>query len=260
MTAVRPISLAKVDQSPKILSGNKILYFDDFSDEELRKYREFLNSYHINKVNEINEKVLFVTGLINNLHRKHYYQGDVAVSEYPEYVIIKGSNAYCQSSSLLLTLMLSSISVYSRHWHASYQDNRGYHQFIEYYNPQRHKWIIVDPFYGVQYEKNGELLSTGEVGKLILEGADAKGLIKVLGIKSYYDPHSIEGVWANKLILARANDYIKYELPETKYGIFGKLSFFDRLPAKVKKFFRIFGRNNSMHEVFNFRHPRENKL
>lgn len=254
MTRVQCLSVDKINQPPYILSEDKTLYFDDFSDKELIKYREFLEKYGINNIKNFNKKVIFITNLINNIHNT---KKDTALAEYPKYVFIDGNGAYCQRSSILLSLMLSSISIYSRHWHASYQNNKGYHQFIEYYNPKRRKWIIVDAFYGVQYEKDGKSLSVEEVARAILDGNNIEDLIKVLDIdRLYYNAKEVESIWSNKLILARANDLIKYGKGDAKYGIWHSFPMFNRLPRKVKKLFRIFGRNNAMYEVFNFKKSR----
>lgn len=155
-----------------------------------------------------------------------------------------------------IILLLSSYGIYTRHWHVSDQNSQGYHEFIGYYNPEKHKWIIVGPYSGIQYKKDGELLSVLEIIKAITEGNKINEIITMLDTRLYFDK-KIENIWRKKLILGRVCDYISCNDPENRYGFLGKWAFFNKLPLKIKKLARIFGRNNSMYEVYNFEKPKK---
>lgn len=255
MTSVSRISFDVINQDPLFLQKNKILYFDDFADSRLSKYREILQRHNLNKIGDIDEKVLLIVNLINNINftaigqKKYIYPKD----RYLKDLFIYNDRAYCLDSSRLLSILLSSMSIYSRNWHFCNQNNKGFHTFIEYYNPEEKRWIIIGSYYGIQYKKDKQLLSVTDMLKLRQEVNSVKGLIVEHNIAraDFVDLDTIADYWSNKnnLLLCRANDFIKRHDPEVRYGFFGKLPFFNRLPDGVKKVFRIFGRNNSLYKI-----------
>lgn len=248
MVKITKISFDTLDQSPEVLKNNKILYFDNFNDPRLEKYRDFLKTQGILNIKDTNNKVLAVVDLVNRIHNSNPKE---SIKEYPDFMIIPGNNSYCQRSSKLLSILLSSMSIYSRHWHSAYQNYVGYHQFIEYYNETKKKWIIIGPYYGVQFESDGNLLSAKD---MILKGGDTDKYGKFLNIARFdRNQGELKSAWSNKLILAKVNDYLNYDNPEIKYGFWGKITILNRLPENKKKIFRVFGRNNAPYEAFNFK-------
>ena len=251
MSIIHKLDPEKIDKPPQFLAKHKMVYFDNFSDSELIKYRDFLKLQNIDKIGNLNEKVIAMTNLINIAHS---IQSTSPEKDCPEFIIIKGNKSYCQRSSILLSKMLSSLGVYSRHWHASYQNGMGFHQFIEYYNPDLSKWIIIDPYYGIQYAKVNELLSVTEVGSTLLKGNKIENLVKKLAIAKFsYSIEEIRRIWQQKMVLGRIADYTKQHKGAIRYGFLANIKSFNRLPEKVKKIFRIVGRDNSMYEIFNFK-------
>lgn len=249
--AIKPISFDQINREPEILIKENIFYFDNFDNEELVKYIKYLNENNFTNISNLNDKVIAIANLINNIHNLYLENSAKAENQFPDFLIIKSNGSYCQQSSILLALMLSSIDIYSRQIHLSDQNNIGYHQFIEYYNYELNKWIVVDTFYGVQYEKNHNLLSLGELINEIIKGDKIKNLEKHNLYGSY--PVQDEKNWQNKVLISRANDYTIIKNPEINYGFFGKFSFIDKLPENIRRIFRIFGRNNSMYEIFNYK-------
>lgn len=65
--------------------------------------------------------------------------------------------AYCQRSSLVASEALQILNISSREVYFV-QNGTGVHQFIEYWNPYRKDWVLIDPFYGIVYQINGDLV------------------------------------------------------------------------------------------------------
>ncbi len=77
--------------------------------------------------------------------------------------------AYCVKSSLCLTALLEQcyhIPVRQVHM-TPHGERMGIHQFIDYWNPFRFKWVSIDPYYSMIYESDDRLLHSAEVDNLI---------------------------------------------------------------------------------------------
>lgn len=93
--------------------------------------------------------------------------------------------AYCQRSSLVASDVLSKINIATREIYFVDGDT-GYHQFIEYWNPYKQAWILIDPFFGVVYKINGELTGMEELKKEIEQGVSLKEFIFRIPIDPFY--------------------------------------------------------------------------
>ena len=78
MTSVRPISMDILYNDPDFLSKNKILYFDDFNNQELSKYKNYLDDKGIYKIMDLNKKVIYIANLINSAHNIYNYDEEIA--------------------------------------------------------------------------------------------------------------------------------------------------------------------------------------
>ena len=67
------------------------------------------------------------------------------------------------------------------------EKNVGIHQFYEYWNPFLEKWIIVDPFYGINYVNNNqELIGYQELLKLLKANTLSTNNLNHVEIEKFY--------------------------------------------------------------------------
>ncbi len=78
-------------------------------------------------------------------------------------------SAYCQQASLSVSDLLLQFRIPTQHIHFV-DDGVGFHQFIEYWNPYMQRWIIVDPYYGIGYHKNHQLIGYEELIEIKKKG------------------------------------------------------------------------------------------
>ncbi len=71
--------------------------------------------------------------------------------------------AYCQRSSLSLQEILTNeFNIPTRAVHVQDETHNGFHQFLEYWNPFRKKWIAIDPYFSHRYRnEDNSFLSAG---------------------------------------------------------------------------------------------------
>lgn len=75
------------------------------------------------------------------------------------------TTAYCQKSSLSLgEILYNEFNIPVRQIHMQ-AGGIGFHQFLEYWNPYKNKWIVIDPYFGIVYEKGQSLLSKAEISR-----------------------------------------------------------------------------------------------
>ncbi|HRP55407.1 hypothetical protein [Agriterribacter sp.] len=75
------------------------------------------------------------------------------------------SVAYCQRSSLSLQEILTNeFHIPTRAVHMQDDTRTGFHQFLEYWNPFRKKWVAIDPYFSHRYRnEDGGFLSAEEL-------------------------------------------------------------------------------------------------
>jgi len=78
-----------------------------------------------------------------------------------------GESSNCQKSSLSSKNVLDEFNIPTTQVHFVNDDNIGIHQFFQYWHPYLDRWIIVDPFYGVNYvNDNKELIGFDELNEM----------------------------------------------------------------------------------------------
>jgi len=92
--------------------------------------------------------------------------------------------AFCQKSALSVSETLIRLGVRSRQIHMyNPLEGVGDHQFLQYENPSTGKWGIIDPYFGVFYEKDGEIMGREDMYKFVLAGGLPSSVVKT------YDLH-----------------------------------------------------------------------
>lgn len=71
------------------------------------------------------------------------------------------SAAYCQRASLSLQEILTNeFNIPTKAVHLQDDTQAGFHQFLEYWNPFRERWIVIDPYFSYRYRnEDGDFLS-----------------------------------------------------------------------------------------------------
>ena len=74
-------------------------------------------------------------------------------------------NRYCQCASLALSEVCEMVGIATREIHCQDQETGdSVHQFIEYLDPSTRRWIILDPYYGIQLKDDwGNLIGVSEL-------------------------------------------------------------------------------------------------
>ncbi len=93
--------------------------------------------------------------------------------------------AYCQRSSLVASEILGEFNI-STHEIYFVDDSTGYHQFIEYWNPYKQSWVIIDPFYGVAYLVNQKLVGKDELEQVVRRTGLMQGYVLHVPIDPFY--------------------------------------------------------------------------
>ncbi len=75
------------------------------------------------------------------------------------------SVAYCQRSSLSLQEILTNeFNIPTKAVHLQDDTQTGFHQFLQYWNPFREKWIAIDPYFSFRYRhEDGSFFSAEEL-------------------------------------------------------------------------------------------------
>jgi len=76
---------------------------------------------------------------------------------------------FCQVASLSAAEATSLFGIQTRQWHWTDNNGIGQHQFFEYFDAKSNKWIVVDPYYSIQYAAQGELLSVEDIKRTGIE-------------------------------------------------------------------------------------------
>jgi len=67
-----------------------------------------------------------------------------------ELPVLETADSYCQKASLSTSELLSALGIPTRQIHMT-ENGVGFHQFLDYWHPYKRHWVIIDPFYGIQY-------------------------------------------------------------------------------------------------------------
>jgi len=108
-------------------------------------------------------------------------------ADYSKLDIKESANAYCVQSSLSCEDLLKQFNVPVNQLHM--WDNKGeaIHQFYQYWNPYLQKWVIVDPFYGINYvNEQSELIGYRELMELFKDNNISTGNLKHVEIEKFY--------------------------------------------------------------------------
>lgn len=113
-------------------------------------------------------------------------------AEYTGLTLSESSN--CQKSSLSSKNILDEFNIPTTQVHFVNDDNIGIHQFFEYWHPYLDRWIIVDPFYGVNYiNSNEELIGFIELSELAKsKSISLKNVVNLEIEYAYFVPEILE--------------------------------------------------------------------
>lgn len=103
-----------------------------------------------------------------------------AFMNYPD---ANSYGAFCQKTALSVSEVLIRLGVSSRQIHMyNPATGTGDHQFLQYKHPVTGEWAVIDPYFGVYYEKDGHLMGRDEMEAYVQAGGAASALARV------YDP------------------------------------------------------------------------
>jgi len=111
-----------------------------------------------------------------------------------QYTYITHRSSFCQAASLSAAEITSLFGTRTRQWHWTGDDGTGQHQFFEYLNPETNKWIIVDPYYSIQYASGGELLGVEDVLRIGIDNVDVVEMTSRVIFPQ--DPSAIHGYFS----------------------------------------------------------------
>lgn len=136
-----------------------------------------------------------------------------------EYLKQRGQKAfyssYCQVSSLSLANILEKdFNIPVRQIHMQ-KAGIGIHQFIEYWNPYKKKWIVIDPSYGVKYKK--PQLGYMSIKEIVMNRDSVNSYIELLDLFPYYnykdtDPgRNLYHIWSSvDSVIVSDNAFLSY--------------------------------------------------
>ena len=113
-------------------------------------------------------------------------------AEYTGLTLSESSN--CQKSSLSSKNILDEFNIPTTQVHFVNDDNIGIHQFFQYWHPYLDRWIIVDPFYGINYiNSNEELIGFIELSELAKsKSISLKNVVNLEIEYAYFVPEILE--------------------------------------------------------------------
>jgi len=112
---------------------------------------------------------------------------DSRFADYSNLDIKENSNGYCQQASLSCDNLLNQFNIPVRQLHMVNKENVGIHQFYQYWNPYIKKWIIVDPFYGINYVNNNqELIGYQQLLELLKANTLSTNNLNHVEIEKFY--------------------------------------------------------------------------
>lgn len=207
--------------SPIVQKYSDRVGLDEFSaktfDSNIEKISHHLNSFLIEGYNKYLQSGQLSELQASDNRRKEFVQeyGPLLTDPYAYTSFTMPSanmaNAYCQRTALVHSMILAQYNVFTRqiHW---VKDGVGIHQFVEYWNPFRKEWIILDPFYGVKYKTSKYLGSDGVIN-LIAQGDFNSSVIERIDVgEFYFSQQEILSGWNLVVKVQRFGD-IRYTLP-----------------------------------------------
>lgn len=95
-------------------------------------------------------------------------------------------DSYCQKASLATSELLAILGIPSRQIHMT-QNGTGFHQFLDYWQPFQQQWVIIDPFYGIQYvDRNQNLMGFEQAIRVKNTVGITEGNVLKIDINRFY--------------------------------------------------------------------------
>ena len=114
-------------------------------------------------------------------------------------------SGFCQQASLSASDLMLQFKIPTRHIHFQ-KEGVGFHQFIEYWHPYLGKWIIVDPYYGIGYHQDQELIGYNELVKLKERGITEADLILLDINRAEYNLEMLQIGWDSEWVRQSYDD------------------------------------------------------
>jgi len=177
-------SLGDEKSSVSVLGGEEALEADAFASYMWKEMGWTPHALNDAEIRQVATKVVEILQKDDpdrkTWHDEWCHTAPMYLDAFMWYPAANKNGAFCQKSALSVSEALIRMGVKSRQIHMfNLEAGVGDHQFLQYQNPVTGAWAVIDPYYGIYYEKDGKLMGRDDMETFVNAGGKASTLIRV---------------------------------------------------------------------------------